>query len=273
MKYVFFGSFRIAADILNGIINAGYIPAAVVCSPDKLAGRKKILTAPPVKIIAGEHKIPVLQPDSLKNFTLNPIPYPLDFTLVMGYPKIIPKEIISLPRLGTIGVHPSLLPKYRGPSPIQTAILNGEEETGVTLYLIDEKVDHGQVLAKGKSQMANGETNAELEKKLAKVAAELVVKTLPDFLAGKIVPKEQDHATATFTKKFSSADGQVDFQKDDPRTVYRKIKAFYPEPSVWTMNFPGSEGKRVKLLEASWSDNKIHITAIQVDGKKPTRIL
>ena len=85
-------------------------------------------------------------------------------------------------------------------------------------------------------------------------------------------PISQDHSQATFTKKFTSQDGQVDFLKDDPLEVYRKIKAFYPEPSVWTINFPGYEGKRVKLLSADWSDNKIHITAIQADGKKPVRI-
>ena len=275
MKFVFFGSFRISADILQGIIKAGLIPTAVVCNPDKPAGRKKILTPPAVKQLVLEHAWPIkiLQPEKLEIKNLKLEIGDVDVAIVMGYPKIIPQSILNIPRLGTIGVHPSLLPTYRGPSPIQSVLLAGESETGVTLYVIDKDVDHGPILASAKYQVTSDTSNTELEKALARVASELLIETLPDFVAGKITPKEQDHSKATFTRKFTTADARADMNKDNPETIYNKIRAFTPEPGVWTMNFPGYEGKRVKLLAADWRDNKIHITSIQVEGKKPVSLL
>lgn len=275
MKYAFFGSFRISADILSGLLDAGYIPETVICNPDKPVGKRQVVTPPAVKQLILERKLPIkiLQPEKIETEKLANELKTLDVAVVMGYPKIIPQATLSMPRLGTIGVHPSLLPKYRGASPIQSVLLNGEQETGVTLYLIDKEMDHGPILASRKYQVANGTTNAELERQLTAVAVKLLIETLPKFIAGEIKPIEQDHSAATFTKKFTSADGQVDFVKDDPLAVYRKIKAFYPEPSVWTMNFPGYEGKRVKLLEADFTGGKIHIRKIQVEGKRPISLL
>jgi methionyl-tRNA formyltransferase len=297
MTFVYFGSFHLSADILEGLIAGGFMPTHVVCSPDKPAGRKKVLTAPAIKTLITNNKWPIeiLQPESLPVSSLD-LPAgrqelenwklkigKVDLAIVMGYPKIIPLEIINLPRLGTVGVHPSLLPKYRGASPIQTAILNGDTETGVTLYQIDEKMDSGPILANGRWKVADGTTNTELEKELAKVAVNLLINTLPKFIAGKITPVEQDHAQATFTRKFTSADGEVDMVNDDPKIIYNKIRAFNPEPSVWTMNYPGHEGKRVKLISANWNTrnpnapvggkgSNLVITSIQVEGKKPIEI-
>ena len=274
MNFVFFGSFHISAEILEHLIAGGFMPSHVVCSPDRPAGRKKVLTAPAVKTLVLEKKwlIEILQPDSPRAIcnelrALNP-----DFFVVMGYPHIIPQTILDIPRLGTIGVHPSLLPKYRGASPMQSVLLDGETMTGVSLYIMDAKMDHGPIIAKREVQITNGETNESLGHKCAKAAGELLAQTIPQFVAGAIKAKEQDHAQATFTRKFTTEDGKVDMATDAPELIYRKIKALNPEPSVWTMNFPGREGVRVKLLDADWVDGKLRVTEIQPDGKKPFRI-
>jgi len=279
MKFVYFGSFRVSADILEGMVHGGdgalpLMPAVVVCSPDRPAGRKKILTAPAIKqrIAKEGWGIQVLQPEKVMDIIPELKKINADVFVVMGYPQILPPEILSIPRLGTLGIHPSLLPKYRGASPIQSALLENEAETGVTLYQMDEKVDHGPILAANTLSIDEDETNTGLEKKLASLAAELLVKILPEFVAGKIKPHEQAHATATLTKKFTTIQAQVDMQKDSPNTIYNKIRAFTPEPGVWTMNFPGYEGKRVKLLAAHFENSRLTVTEIQPDGKKPMKV-
>lgn len=271
MRYVFFGSFHVARDILRGLLEANIIPSAIVCGPDRPAGRKKVLTPPATKSLILEHKLDVtiLQPEKVADIEDKLQAMKADLFIVMGYPQIIPQNILNIPRLGTIGVHPSLLPKYRGASPMQSVLLAGETKTGVTLYVMDAKMDHGPIIGMTEIVVAPDETNESLEKKLAEVAAKLLIKTLPDFYAGRIKPIEQNHAEATFVKKFETKDAEVDFKNDDPLTVYRKIQALNPEPGVYTFSFPGHESKRVKLLAASFDGTHIHITKIQPDGKKP----
>lgn len=271
MTFVYFGSFHVSADILEGIVTAGMLPFTVICSPDRPSGRNKVITPPAVKklILEKSWPIQILQPEKPTDILAELKTLAADFFVVMGYPHIIPNSILQIPKLGTIGVHPSLLPAYRGASPMQSALLAGETETGVTLYQMDSKMDHGPILAKGTVPITNSETNVSLEKKCAGEAAKLLIETLPKFVAGKIVPIEQDHGQATFTRKFTSEDGRVDMTQDAPETIYRKIIALNPEPSVWTMNFPGREGMRVKLLAAERKNDVIRISLIQPDGKKP----
>lgn len=249
-------------------------PIAVICSPDRPAGRKKIITPPATKtlILNSELPIAVLQPERVTDIAAELKAMKADFFVVMGYPQIIPQSILDIPRLGTIGTHPSLLPKYRGASPMQSALLAGETKSGVTLYIMDAKMDHGPIIAMSEERISPDETNASLEKKLAKNASALLIKTLPVFYAGQETRAEQNHAQATFTKKFVTKDAEVDFKNDPPLSVYRKIQSLNPEPGVYTFSFPGHEGKRVKLLTASYQNNLIHITSIQIEGKKPTEI-
>ena len=274
MKYVFFGTPEFAAIILEKLIEAGYVPAAVVCNPDRPVGRKKIITAPAVKSLIMKHKtwnIGILQPEKLdKEFTLHVLDSMPDVFIVAAYAKILPKEILEIPRLGTIGVHPSLLPKYRGASPIQTALLHGERETGVTLYLMDEKVDHGPVFAARKLEFPISNFQFPiLRQKLAELSGNLLVETLPKFLDGKIIPEPQDESHATYTKKFKTEDAFVDLEKDDMQVIVRKIKALNPEPGTWTIR----DGKRTKILEAEIDANgKLVLKKIQIEGQKPKNI-
>ncbi len=283
MKYAFFGTPDFAAVILEKLIKSGFPPVVVICNPDKPVGRKKIITAPPTKIIAQKYGIPALQPESLEieNWKLeikkikNEV---FDFFLVAAYAQIIPKEILEMPRLGVIGVHPSLLPKYRGASPIQSVILSGEPETGVTLFLVDEKVDHGQIFAQRKLEFSISSDKvvsprqsrdnfqfSKLQQLLAELAGDLLIETLPKFLKGEIAPLPQDENRTTYTKKFKTEDGHVDLEKDEPTIIERKIRALNPEPGVWTIQ----NGKRMKILEAELTpENKLKLKKIQFEGKK-----
>lgn len=154
-KIIFFGTSDFAVPALETLIKEGYEIVAVITNPDEPAGRKKVLTPPPVKIAAQNLGLNILQFPSLKIENLKLKIPDADVGVVAAYGKIIPAEIINLPRLGILNIHPSLLPKYRGPTPIQTTILNGEKETGVTIIKIDEEVDHGPILTNYKIQISN----------------------------------------------------------------------------------------------------------------------
>jgi methionyl-tRNA formyltransferase len=287
MNFVFFGTPDFAAIILEKLIAAGFVPTAVICNPDRPVGRKKIITPPPTKLLANKHGIQVLQPENPSSLFSILSSFGADFAVVAAYAKIIPKEIIDIFPRGATGVHPSLLPKYRGPTPVQSAILGGEEETGVTLYLLDEKVDHGSVLAKGKLRIADRETYGGLIEKLAVLGGELLLKTLPDYIAGKILPQAQDDGGATYTKKFTSEDAFIapeDLRAalgGDPKktaAIDRKIRALNPEPGVWTFAelsagavLPGGN-KRTKLLAAETRGEKLALKKIQFGGERPRNL-
>ncbi len=295
MKYIFFGTPEFAAAVLDKLVAAGFSPAAVVCNPDKPAGRKKIITPPAVKRWVVDHesgdknRIKILQPEKLDQSFLDSllkISDSFDFFVVVAYAKIIPGSILKLPRLGVIGVHPSLLPKYRGATPIQSVILSGEAITGVTLYLMDEKVDHGPILAASNLELVRTGIRPggpqilnlnylELQKELTELAGNLLVEMLPKFLAGNITPQKQDEARATYTKKFTSEEARIDPEElskalsgENPElalNIDRKIRALNPEPGVWTTK----DGKRMKLLEAEIVGEKLRLKTIQMEGKKP----
>ncbi len=268
MRFIFFGTPRFAEIVLKRLIETGFIPAAVITNPDRPVGRKKILTPPLVKKLALANKIKVFQPEKLKieNWPLKI--GDIDIAVVAAYAKIIPKSILEIPKAGALGVHPSLLPKYRGATPIQSALLAGEKTTGTTIYKMDEQLDHGEIIATNEIPIAEEETYLTLEEKLALAGAELVIKNLQELVLGKSTFEEQNHSEATYTKKFKTEDAQVDM-KTSPIEIYRKIQALNPAPGVWTMNFQGLEGKRVKLLEAQYQNNEIRVTKIQIEGKKP----
>lgn len=277
MKYVFFGSPEFAKIILEKLIDSGYAPVAVVCNPDRPVGRKKVVTPPPVKISAEKYGVKVYQPENLLVLHPSLLALKPDLFIVAAYSKIIKKEILDIPKLGTIGIHPSLLPKYRGSSPIQSALLNGETETGVTLYLIDEKIDNGPILANEKFGVKNY-NYAELENKLANLGADLLIETLPEFLSEKIKPQKQDHSQATFTKKILTQDAFIenfdlkealDKGGDVAIEIYNKIRALNPEPGTWTIQ----DGKRMKILNAMLGpENKLKLKTIQFESKRPQNI-
>ena len=183
-----------------------------------------------------------------------------DICVAAAYGKIIPKEYLEIPKHGFLNVHPSLLPKYRGATPIQTAILNGDKETGVTIILMDEKVDHGPVIAKKELRITDHDNYHSLEQKLAKLGAELLVEIMLRWVAGEIKTAGQNHSEATFTKKFSWQDGRIDWLKPAEQ-ISRQIKALGHEPGVWAEWDPstgsGQAGRVIKIVEAEPIESKL----------------
>lgn len=276
MRYIFFGSPEFAGTILSELITAGFPPVAVITNPDRPFGRKKIITPPPVKLLAEKNGIPVFQPEKIGAEFIEEIKtLEAEAFVVAAYSKIIPQALIDAAPLGALGVHPSLLPLYRGASPIQGAILGGEKETGVAIYKMDAAVDHGPVFAERKTEIGENETYLELQKRLAKIGGEMIVEVLPKFANSEITPVEQDHEKATLTKKFKTGDGFVSEETlarvssgEDPEEaehVSRIIRALNPDPGVWTLK----NGKRIKLLSAKLEDGRLELDSVQMEGKTP----
>ncbi len=274
VRIIFFGSFEFAVPVLEALILAEYNVTAVVTNPDKPSSRKKILTPPPIKIAAQKLGLNILQPRSLKNTEflnlLKPITYNLkpDLGIVVGYGKIIPPEIFNLPKHGTLNIHPSLLPKYRGPSPVQTAMLNGDTKTGVTIMKLDEELDHGEIVATTNYQLPTTSSSEEAHTALFKLGAALLIKILPDYLADKIKSQPQDHSRATYTHKFTTEDGEIK-QTDTAEQAYNKIRALNPEPGAYIWFTKGNERKRLKILGAELENGRLKLKKVQLEGGKP----
>jgi methionyl-tRNA formyltransferase len=238
MKTVFFGTSSFAIPTLSKLLKSDYDVTAIVTTSDKPAGRKQLLSPPPVKKFLQDNEntqIKLLQPTSLKTQeivdSLRKIE--ADFFVVTAYGKIIPKEILDIPKHGVINIHPSLLPLLRGPSPIQTAILDGNTETGITIMLLDEKMDHGSILAQEKFPIPENATYTELHDVLAEKGAQLLINTLPQWLDENLVPKEQDHHSATYTKLLKKEDGHIQWEKS-AEEIERMVRALNPWPSTYT---------------------------------------
>ncbi len=254
MQYIFFGTPEFAAIVLEKLITAGYVPAVVICNPDEPVGRKQIFTPPPIKKLIANSKWPIEIFQPATKAELSAISYKLkaiepDLAIIAAYGKILPKEILEIPQYGFVNIHPSLLPKYRGASPIQYAILNGDEETGVTIMGVDEEMDHGPILANSRLPIADSDTYESLSKKLAILGAKLLIKTIPNHISGKIKPIPQDHSLATYTKIIKKEDGKIDWSKS-AKEIERMTRAYYPWPGAWTV----WNNKILKIFESEISE-------------------
>ncbi|MBI2507100.1 MAG: methionyl-tRNA formyltransferase [Candidatus Niyogibacteria bacterium] len=235
MNFIFFGTSEFAIPILDALKNKGWLPKLVVATPDRPAGRKLKLKSSPVKMWAEKNGIPVIQPENLKNpDTFQKLTdTKCRLILVAAYGKIMPKEVLDLPEKGSLNVHPSLLPRYRGADPIRSAILAGDKKTGVTVMLMDEKMDHGPILKHETLNLKHKKyTYPELKKELAELGGKLLAETLPEWLAGEIKPKEQDHSKATYTKKITKEDGHINWS-ESAEIIERKIRALNPWPGTY----------------------------------------
>jgi len=271
LNIAFFGSPQFAVDVLNSLKENGVIPNLIITQSDKPAGRKLKLTPPEAKIWAEENNIPVFQPETLKKDggEIQTIvdKGPWDIFIVAAYGKIISRAVLDIPKHGTLNIHPSLLPKLRGASPLQSAILK-ENETGVSIMLLDEKMDHGPILAQEKTPIANWPPKAsELEKITAEVGGRMLAEIIPQWVAGKIEPREQDHSAATFTKKITKQDGLIELD-DDPEKNFRKIQAFDIWPRAYFFTERNDKKIRVVITDAVFTDGKLIIKKVIPEGKK-----
>lgn len=271
LRVAFFGTPEFASRFLAGLADDPYFHVVgVVTQPDEPVGRKKILTPPPVKTLALEKCIPVYQPTKLKDeFFLKEIEnLKADIFVIVAYGRILPQALLDMPSLGCVNVHPSLLPKYRGPSPMQAALAAGDKKTAVTIMKIDALMDHGPILAQEELDIATDETVATLTDKVVALGDPLLRNTLKGFHKGNVVPQEQDHDKATYCKILTREDGKIDLS-DDPIILEQKIRAFNPWPGTWTMLERGGEPLRVKILKAKLTDGKLDIIQVQPEGGKP----
>lgn len=249
LNIAFFGTSEFAVPILESLIATLSPKITVVTTPDKPMGRKHILTSSPVKVIAQKYNITVLEPASLKNFKWIEEANP-DLIIIAAYGKILPKKIIDIPRYGSLNIHPSLLPKYRGPSPIQTTLLNQDKETGVSIILMDEKVDHGPILIQEKWPIRNDSTFEELLRELSELGAKLLIKMIPELLNKKLEPQAQKEADATYSKIIEKKDGKINW-RNDALEIEAQIRALEPWPGTFTyFEINGERPKYLKILKA-----------------------
>lgn len=250
MKIVFMGTPDYAVSTLETLINSQHEVAAVFAQPDKPVGRKQILTPPPVKVCAESHNIPVFQPNTLRDGTafeilkqINP-----DLIVVVAYGKILPKEILDLPKFGCVNGHASLLPKYRGASPIQWCIVCGETETGITTMLMDEGLDTGDILETERVQIGSEETAEELFERLSVISANLMIDTIEKLEKGEITPKRQGE-NASYAPIIKKEMARLDFNKS-AKEIHNAIRGYYSWPCAFFM----MNGKRVKVISAKIGD-------------------
>ncbi|MBI5732223.1 MAG: methionyl-tRNA formyltransferase [Candidatus Magasanikbacteria bacterium] len=253
LKTVFWGTQRFAAEMLKELLSTPlFFVALVITRPDKPAGRGQKNQKPLIKILAEKFNLPLAQPGTLKNFVLEGH---YDLGVAAQYGLLIPKKIIEAPRLGILNVHPSLLPKYRGASPIQAALLNDEKETGVTIMKIDEGLDSGPVLAQKKVEIAPEDTYAALEEKLMKAGKELLLKTAVELATGKTAPHPQAEAGATYCRELKREDGRVDWKKP-ARQIYNMWRAYHPWPGVFGEVKARDRNWRVKFIKWRYRGGK-----------------
>jgi len=254
-KIIFLGTPDFGAVILEGLIKAGYSPVLIITQKDKPKGRKQIVSPPPVKLIAQKNNIEILQPDNIKSCLKRIKETKPDLIISAAFGQLIPKEIIEAPKYKSLNVHPSFLPKYRGPSPIQQAILDGEKETGVSIILMDEQLDHGPIVAQSKPIEIDNLTSQELTTILAEATIELLIETVPKWIKGEISPQPQGDDRATYTETLTKEKGKINWQKPAIE-IERQIRAFTPWPGSYSYLEKGGKEIQIKIIKAKILEKK-----------------
>lgn len=291
-RIIFMGTPAFAVPSLQALITAGYPVQAVLTQPDRPVGRGQKLTPPPVKALALEHGMPVLQPTRLRGDAdliqklreLAP-----DLIVVVAFGQILPREVLEIPRHGAINVHASLLPRFRGAAPIQWAILNGDAETGVDTMLMEEGLDTGPILLEARTPIAEDETSETLSQRLSEMGAELLLETIPLWVAGRLQPRPQSDEGAVYAPMISKAMGELDWTQD-ARALHNRVRALQPWPGTRTMHgeqrlkimrtrvtgdaAQGAEPGTILALEPEgWhvatGDGVLLVESVQLPGKKP----
>jgi methionyl-tRNA formyltransferase len=267
MHFIFFGSSEFAKIILKKLLEFKMKPFLIITNPSKPKGRKKILSPTPVYLLAQENNIPVLTPEKLNNqdFINEFKKLKPELVILTAYGKIIPSELLNISLKGFINLHPSLLPQWRGATPIQSAILHGNTETGVSLMLMDEQIDHGPIIQRAKYEIQDKRlTYEELSTELALLGADLIIKTVPQFLKGKISPVLQDHSLATYCQKILPEDEKIQWNETSIQ-IDRKVRTLNPHPGVYTKAINPEGNKLILKIIKGYPENKESLE--QISGK------
>ncbi len=304
VKTVFFGTPGFAVPTLARLLASPHPVVAVVTRPDRPRGRGRRVSPSPVKSLAAEHGIPVLQPERLAAdaFRQQIAAYEPDVAVVAAYGRILPDALLQTPRLGTFNVHASLLPKYRGAAPIQRAILAGETRTGVTIIRLVREMDAGPMLARRPLAIEPDATSSAVEQGLAELGADLLLEAVAEIEAGTATETAQDHAAATFAPRLTRDDGRIDWSRP-ARALHDQVRGLHPWPHAFTYldgarylilrsRIPeagAGEGAGVvagaadlapgrlveasgdRLVAAAGGGSVLAITEIQPEGRRPLR--
>ena len=276
ISFAFFGTGALAESVLASLVRNGYIPKLIVTKPDAPQGRHMEMKSPHIKVWADMKGIKTFQPVSLKELG-NDSPLhteTFDVFIVASYGKIIPVDILNLPKKGVLNVHPSLLPEYRGPSPIESALLDGKMTTGVSIMKLDEGMDHGPILVQNAFMINAEETSGTLEVRAGQLGGDLLSQVLPQYMDGTLVPKEQDHAKATICKKITKELGEIKLSENIDE-VRRKFRALTPWPSLYFFITHNEKQMRIKVTDVDLvtpfekdSTAQDIITRVIPEGKK-----
>lgn len=263
-KFIFWGTPDVASRTLDILYDAGFIPDLIITSPDAPSGRGMNMMASPVSTWAEKHNVPCIKPikiDSELLYKLSTLDFQLN--IVVAYGKILPQNIIDMPKLGTINIHYSLLPLYRGASPVESALLNGDKVTGISIQQMAFKMDAGDIIAEEEINIDTTDTKSTLRDKLIQAGGKLLVSLLPNIFAQKITFKKQDESKATYCKKIKKEDGLIDIS-GNPWINYNKYRAYENWPSVFFV----LDGKRIKVKKARYENNDFIIERVIPEGKK-----
>ncbi|MFC1950840.1 methionyl-tRNA formyltransferase [Chloroflexota bacterium] len=248
MRVIFMGTPDFSVPVLTRLLESGYDVVAVYTQPDKPSGRGQLATSSPVKEAAKKYGLHIEEPTTFNGEAVvdHMQHFEPDITVVASYGHILPKRVIDMPKLDCLNIHPSLLPKYRGPSPVAEALLAGESVIGVTVMTVLPRVDSGHILAQTTLNITDEDTTASLTPKLFIVGVNLLIDTIPKWVRGEIMPQPQDENKATYTRMFTKEDGFIDWKLPAVQ-IGRMIRALQPWPTCYTT----WNGKALKILEAA----------------------
>lgn len=269
-RFAFFGTEPLAEAVLDELEQAGFRPALIVADRDKI-GRNKKVELPVEKKWAEERGISVMQPEKIDaDFLAQLKKESWDFFVVASYGKMLPESLLDIPVHGVLNIHPSLLPRLRGPSPIRSTILNDERETGVTIMLMDDKIDHGPIIAQRSMPIADEYwpiRGSELDMALARLGGALLATVLPEWLAGHIEAREQNHDLATYTQLMKKEDGLLDLKANGYSNLL-KVRAYEGWPSTYAFFERAGKKIRVQILDAHLDGANLVIDRVKPEGKR-----
>jgi methionyl-tRNA formyltransferase len=272
MRIIFMGTPEFAIPSLNILLEHGYSVVSVVTAPDKAQGRGQKIAPSPVKGFALQKNLPLLQPERLKasDFAADVAHLQPDLIVVVAF-RILPPEVFTIPRLGSFNLHASLLPKYRGAAPINWAVIQGEEETGVTTFFLQEKVDTGSILLQARLRIGPNETAGELHDRLAELGSHVVLQTVRAIEVGNVTVQPQDESIASLAPKIFREDCSIDWNKPSQQ-VHDFVRGLSPSPCAWTM----VDRKILRIYRTSIGESAELLTgrkAGEIVDVRPDRVL
>jgi len=268
LKFIFLGTPDVASLTLQILKEKGYLPHVIVTSPDSPKGRGLIMTETPVSLWARENNIKCLKPEKIDEEFINEISsLNLDLSIVVAYGKILPEVFINTPKLGTLNIHYSLLPKWRGASPVEAALLNGDEKTGISIQQMEFKLDSGPILIEEELEISINDTKKDIKNELIKLGANCLCDILPMIQESTIIPKKQDESQATFCKKIKKEHGEIDLN-GDAKTNWNKYRAFYGWPGIFFFTEKRDKKIRIKITESTYENNSFVVKRVVPEGKK-----